>query len=364
MIPLRVPIESTAPLPFVARLRSRAASVDEKKHPLDVWLIDEDANQLCYQGPNGSLTISGIAADSVDGDVLFVDPNRNTAHRLIRAQSNHNTLLITERCDQLCVMCSQPPKSKHVDMFTFFEAASLLAPLGSIIGLSGGEPTLYKEQLLAYIRRVLQARPDIGFHVLTNAQHLSSDDIGLLSRLSPDAILWGVPLYSAQPAVHDEIVGKPGAFDTLIKSLGLLCRAGGRIELRTVIMGVNAGELPDLARFITAHLPFIDRWAIMQMENIGYGRKNWARLFYDSSRHFQPVAAALDIARSRGVDAFLYNFPLCTVPDAYRNLAPRTISDWKQKYLSQCEGCKLRNDCSGFFAWHPDEHGFSRFGLQ
>src|SRR5690606_40913863 len=60
------------------------------------------------------------------------------------ADSRHNTLLVTERCDQLSVMCSQPPKKQHTDLFPLLKQACLLAPKGATIGFSGGEPTLYQ----------------------------------------------------------------------------------------------------------------------------------------------------------------------------------------------------------------------------
>jgi hypothetical protein len=109
-------------------------------------------------------------------------------------------------------------------------------------------------------------------------------------------------------------------------------------------------------------LPFIRTWAIMQTENIGYGRMNWKTLFYDSSEGFDLVGYAIDIVRSRGIDARLYNFPLCTVPDAYRHVAPATISDWKRAYRKECEGCSLKAKCGGFFEWHPLDHGYGKLG--
>ena len=325
MIPLRLPAETNANAPFIARLRSPTTPSYGKSsaHPMDAWLRGQDGGQLTYETAGGPLTLRGIDAASADGDVLFVNPARATAHRLIRAASEHNTLLITERCDQLCVMCSQPPKSNHTDMFPFFEAAALLAPRGAIIGLSGGEPTLYKEQLFSFLKRVLRARPDLSFHILSNAQHFEEGDLEALAALPRSQLLWGIPLYAPDAETHDRIVGKPGAFHRLMPSLGLLCRAGARIELRTVVMKPNAAALSDLARLVIIRLPFVTQWALMQLENIGYGRKNWTELFFDNSAEFQPIAAALDIACSRGVEALLYNFPLCTVPAQYRHLAPR-----------------------------------------
>ena len=313
---------------------------------------------LCRTAEGETFSLAGAAPAEIDGDVLLVVPSRGLAHRLIRAGSRHNTFLVTERCDQLCVMCSQPPKARHVDMFPYLETAALLAPQGARIGLTGGEPTLYKDQLLGFLERTSSARPDLSFHVLSNAQHFAESDLERLRSLRDVPVLWGVPLYASRPELHDGIVGKAGAHDRTVESLALLCRAGAAVELRTVLLTENAAELPGLARLLTARLPFVEVWAIMQLENIGFGRKNWDGLFFDSSRDFAELAVALNYVRSRGIEALLYNFPLCTVPEAYRQLAPPTISDWKRRYLAVCEGCSERGRCGGFFEWYPEGRGF------
>ena len=146
----------------------------------------------------------------------------------------------------------------------------------------GGKPTLFKQQLFAFLARVLEKHADLSFHVLTNGQHFDEDDRDVMISLDQSRILWGVPLYSRDPAVHDQIVGKPRAQERLLENLAFLCRVGASIELGTVLMQPNAAALPRLARFITAMLPFIRIWAVMQTENIGYGRMNWKTLFYDS----------------------------------------------------------------------------------
>lgn len=315
-----------------------------------------------YVGEGGSLRILGIDPWEIDGDVLLVNPQRGTADRLIRRASPHNTFLVTERCDQLCLMCSQPPKKQHTDLFEHFERAAMLAPQGATIGISGGEPTLYKAELLGLLSRVMRERDDIRFHVLTNGQHFEDDDLADMLALDRDRIVWGVPLYAADADTHDEIVGKSGAHHRLLSGLAFLCRVGAQVELRTVLMRPNADGLPRLARFLTTSVPFIETWAIMQLENIGYARQNWKRLFYDSSAGFGVVGQAVDFVRSRGIDVQLFNFPLCTVPEAYRNLAPATISDWKRSYLEVCNNCGLRDKCGGFFEWHPREHGYAGVG--
>jgi His-Xaa-Ser system radical SAM maturase HxsC len=368
MIPLRLKANTAgATEPFVVRLgkipswlgKIRGSASEE----CEALLVDIDGDENLYSTRNWQFSISGIEANEADGDVLLVVPRQGLAHRLVRAASTHNTFLITERCDQLCVMCSQPPKQHHTDLFQQFETAALLAPLNSTIGISGGEPTLFKKQLLAMLVAVLNERPDIHFHVLTNAQHFENDDLATLKVLSKGGVLWGIPLYSPFAFQHDEIVGKGGAFARLFQSFSVLAKAGAAIELRTVAMKPNVETLPLLANTITRRLPWISAWAIMQLENIGYGRKNWDGLFFDNSAEFSSIGRALDIAHARGIDAQLYNFPLCTVPEEYRKYAPSTISDWKRKYLGTCTECSIRSRCGGFFEWYSEARGFARVGL-
>ena len=45
------------------------------------------------------------------------------------------------------------------------------------IGITGGEPTLFKDDLFHFLLSVSDARPDLRFHVLTNAQHFVDEDI-------------------------------------------------------------------------------------------------------------------------------------------------------------------------------------------
>jgi len=337
------------------------ASLD-RAHEADALIEQSDAGVL-VSSRTARAVIPGMTVAEMEGDVLLLQPARGVVQRLIRANSKHNTFLVTERCDQLCVMCSQPPKKTHVDMFRHFTAAAMLAPENATIGLSGGEPTLFKSELFRFLELCLTLRPDLSFHVLTNGQHFTEEDIDFLSAEATRRILWGVPLYSTAPETHDLLVGKVGAWEKLMDGLAILCRSGASIELRTVVMKENVGDLPGLASFIATHIPFAAPWAIMQLENIGFARNRWKDLFVDHSIDFAPIAEALDLARLRGIPATLYNFPLCTVPTPYRRFAPSTISDWKRRFEPRCEGCVARNFCGGFFEWHPFDASYERIGL-
>jgi His-Xaa-Ser system radical SAM maturase HxsC len=360
MIDLRLKID---PLPLDAPLvvRLREIPCDDATAD-DAILLDGSEGRREYDYNGFSLGVHTRTCESMDGDVLLLLPGQATAHRLIRASSEHNTFLVTEQCDQLCVMCSQPPKKYHNDMFEHFALAARLAPFGATIGISGGEPLLYKHRLFEMLSDAIAARPDIRFHVLTNAQHLETNDIEKIAAFGWDRVLWGVPLYSATPENHDRIVGKDGAFKLLERGLSILLRAGASVELRTVVLQQNWNDLPALASYISTRLGSISFWAVMQLERIGYGRMNWASSFKDTSVDFDPLARSIDIVTARGIQAWLYNFPACSVPQPYRPHAPSTISDWKRKYLDFCEPCSARETCGGFFQWYDHAEGFTALG--
>ncbi len=360
MISLSIQVE---PFPIVEPLIVRLQeSGTEARSQHDAVLLDIDGHRREYNFQGFSFVVRTPPDECIDGDVLLVLPGQTSAHRLIRASSHHNTLLVTEQCDQLCVMCSQPPKKYHTDLFDQFAVAAALAPQGAMIGISGGEPLLHKTRLFEMITKVAVERPDIRFHVLTNGQHLEPSDVETIFQLGRERILWGVPLYSANRNTHDRIVGKDGAFARLELGLVTLMRAGASVELRTVVLQQNWSDLPDLATFINTRLGFISVWALMQLERIGYGRMNWDSSFQDTSTEFEQIRRAVDIATARGIRTSLYNFPLCSVPPEYRDFAPSTISDWKRKYLEFCTDCGARGTCGGFFQWYSHNEGFAALG--
>ena len=292
--------------------------------------------------------------DEFDGDVVLCFPKQGRIERLFRSNSRYNTLTVTERCDQLCLMCSQPPRNTDDGWrFPLYEKAISLVPTGATICLSGGEPTLYKEQLLTMLENLATYRPDIRFHVLSNGQHFVPDDIPRLTALHDSLeILWGVPLYAPSPAMHEELVDKEGSFNTLMDNFFVLAATGANIELRTVVTAINVLELPALASFVAQHLSFIRYWAIMAMEPVGFAKANLNRLFFDHSVAPQPIHKTLDICSAQDVPVKLFNFPLCTVGYRYRKYCEQSISDWKRKYLDTCTGCTERSHCAGFFEWY------------
>jgi hypothetical protein len=114
MIPLVLPAKAGGSDRFITRL---CANRREDHSAQDSIYLESAGQVSLFSGERGLLQIEGCPSSELFGDIVVVDPQKKIVERLIRAQSLHNTFLITERCDQLCVMCSQPPKKFHIDRF-------------------------------------------------------------------------------------------------------------------------------------------------------------------------------------------------------------------------------------------------------
>lgn len=318
--------------------------------------VKEDDGKLNIITKFGSIELDK-PSDSIKNNIIICFPRSSKILRCFRADSVHNSLMLTERCDQLCVMCSQPPRKTNDEWrFSLFADAMLLAPLYAVFTLSGGEPTIYKNELFELLEKIADNRPDLSINILSNGQHLSSEDAERLTSIhSKLKVQWGIPIYSSDPDLHNQIVDKPGAFDRAMNAIYLIASTGGLIELRTVVMAPNALALPSLAKFIAKHLSFINYWALMAMEPIGFAKANLKDLLFDHSVANQPITRALEVCDVFGVDYKLFNFPLCTIKEKYRQNAVQSISDWKRKYLDICEMCELKSRCTGFFEWYSEK---------
>lgn len=289
------------------------------------------------------------------GEILIIYPKKKFIERFFRPSANSNTILLTENCDQKCLMCSQPPKNKDYLNFDMYEKACDLVPKETVIGISGGEPTLFKRDLFLMLRKILEKRPDINFHILSNGQHFEKSDISDLIAINSN-ILWGIPIYSSSEVIHDFIVGKKNAFSVLNDNLELLRSSGSRLEIRTVVMKNNINDLENIAINIYKNHNWLEVWAIMQLEKYGFAKINWENIFFDTSQSFEAIQKALIATKLYDINTKLYNFPYCTVPEFFKEMTVKSISDWKQKFIDECTGCNKKNNCCGFFEWYDGSY--------
>ena len=105
-----------------------------------------------------------------------------------------------------------------------------------------------------------------------------------------------------------------------------------------------------MAEFIYRNLPFVYHIAFMQMETTGLAEQNIEELWIDPYDYNKELETAVLNLAMRNMKVSIYNSQLCILPESIREYAKQSISDWKNIYLPDCDGCELKKGCAGFFA--------------
>jgi His-Xaa-Ser system radical SAM maturase HxsC len=293
-----------------------------------------------------------------DGDVVLLLPS-GTANVLYRRKSQHNTILATEQCNSLCLMCTQPPKEED-DSYRVKEILRLLELIDQgcqVLGISGGEPTLLGQNFIDILRKAKEYLPSTALHVLTNGRTFADIDFAAqVGNVAHPDLLLGIPLYSDIDEAHDYVVQANGAFDDTMRGFYNLAANGIAIELRVVIHALTYRRLPQLGRYIYRNLPFVSHIALMGMELFGFANQNFSELWIDPVEYApQLEEATLELAM-RGMPVSIFNHQLCTVPRSVWPFTRKSISDWKNVYLDACEACAVKSSCGGFFHSQGKRH--------
>lgn len=295
-----------------------------------------------------------------DGFIVAIEPSSGFVRTVYRPDSDHNILFATERCNSNCLMCSQPPQDRDdSDALTArnLELIELLDPPPSYLCITGGEPTLLGARLLSLVAALRDKLPSTTVHMLSNGRMFAwSEFTQAFAEVSHPNFSIGVPLYSDVAGDHDYVVQAKGAFDQTLMGLHQLARWAQRIEVRVVLHALTIRRLPQLAEFIYRNLTFVEHVALMGLETIGYTPRNLDQLWIDPNDYQRELREAVDVLRLRGMNVSIYNHQLCVLDRGLWKFAKKSISDWKNIYLDECNGCGARDQCGGFFQWATKTH--------
>lgn len=268
--------------------------------------------------------------------------------------SNDNTFFVTSKCNNRCLMCCQPPTIvDDIDMNLERNLAILDdAPVGiSDIGISGGEPTLMGDKLPFFIHKIRNKYPQAHIHILSNGRAFQNYDYTLtIKEAGGENLTVGIPLHSDYEKDHDLIAGANRAYEETMRGLYNLYNCGINIELRVVINKLNYKRLFQISEFIFKNLPFVSCVAFMSMEDIGYTIKNREIIWCEPIDYAEELAKAVLNLAEWNVDVSIYNVPLCLLRNSVWEYARKSISYWKNKYVSCCDGCAVKERCCGLFA--------------
>jgi His-Xaa-Ser system radical SAM maturase HxsC len=291
-----------------------------------------------------------------EGDVVLVNPD-GSINVLYEIKSLHNAIMTTERCNHRCIMCPQPPVLQENDKTEFnLKLLSLFDKNTLEIGLTGGEPTLIGNNLFVLIEYIKKHFPNTSISLLSNGVKFADYKYAQKLALTMHRDLQiDIPIFSDIDTEHNRIVGAKTFYKT-IEGLYNLAKFRQKIGLRIVVHKQTYKRLPQLSEFIYRNFPFVYHVAFMQMETVGLAEDNISELWIDPyDYNYELEEAVLHLAR-RNINVSIYNSQLCIMPESIRNYAKQSISDWKNIYLPECEGCILMKECAGFFASSENKH--------
>lgn len=288
-----------------------------------------------------------------EGDLVAIH-TEGAVNTLYRPASHHNFLLFTERCNSNCLMCSQPPKNRDDAEYLYWLYRSLIPQIPKDcfeLGITGGEPTLLGNMFFSLLEQLQSELPDTEIHCLTNGRSFAWPNMAhALGRMEYHQLMLGIPLYSDYYQQHDYIVQAKDAFNQTMQGLYNLAKYGQRIEIRIVLHKQTIPRLTRLAKFIYKNLPFVEHVAFMGLEHQGYTPYNIDKLWIDPVEYMQELSEAVNLLSDHGMRVSIYNSQLCLMPEELWKFNKRSISDWKNIYLDDCNRCAKAGDCGGLFA--------------
>lgn len=332
-------------------------------------LVCKDANSLstfgylatitetvAFKGKRKPYCIVDDITEFHEGDVVVI----NTKGEIIfvyEINSNHNALMATERCNHRCIMCPQPPILQEKDKTPFnLQLISLFNKNTQEIGITGGEPTLIGDNLFTLINHIKKVLPQTAISILSNGVKFAEKEYAMkLAKCRHQDLQIDIPLFSDIAEEHNRIVGAKTFYKT-VQGLYNLALFRQRIGLRIVVHKQTYKRLPQFADFIYHNFPFVAQVAFMQMETTGLAKENFDELWIDPYDYNNELREAVLLLADRGMKPYIYNAQLCVLPQEIRCYAQQSISDWKDIYIEECDGCALKGQCAGFFVSNRNAH--------
>jgi hypothetical protein len=179
-------------------------------------------------------------------------------------------LSVESPCHSRCLFCSIRTEEVRVDLDDGYHQGLLREitrgrALGAtVLRLNGIDPLSYPR-----VVDLLSAGTAAGYTaavVFTTGLPLADPDLAArVVAAMPPRRRFHLPIYGASPETHDPLVGRPGAFDLLLRAIdNLLARvAPDDLEVTTVLMRQNLADLPKVSALLRArgvtlhgHMPY------------------------------------------------------------------------------------------------------------
>lgn len=183
-----------------------------------------------------------------------------------------------------------------------------------------------------------------------------------------------IPLYGADPKIHDSITYIPGSFYRLSDNLKLISKLKIKLGLHVLVLKQNIYQLKEIFSFATKELNLKELylWQLIPM----YNKEDNSTKYYDCSVNYKTLADTLNSIADKDIELILFEFPQCVsglINNKSVRFAPRetalnlritessTILRKMDYTLKQntffCSKCKKKDECIGLFDEYLTKHG-------
>lgn len=288
-----------------------------------------------------------------DDDVLSID-NRGIVYEEYRTTSSDNAIVCTLQCNSNCFMCPCSEMSRRTSGICSLEELQELIRYiprtAPFITITGGEPTLLKNDFFGLFKTLQYEFNETKFLLLTNGRAFA--DYSFTQRFVeclPNNIRVGIPIYGYNEDTHDVITQTKGSFKQAVIGIHNLLHYNIETELRIVLTKQNINNMEKIARYIIKYFRGIACVNFMGLELMGNAAKNSEKVWLPFDEAFQKSKKAIRLLIGNGINTQLYNFPLCSVEPAYWEICAKSISDYKVEFGEECQECDLKEICGGVF---------------
>jgi MoaA/NifB/PqqE/SkfB family radical SAM enzyme len=227
--------------------------------------------------------------------------------------------------------------------------------------LSGGEPTLYRDRVIALCREATSKGVQF-IEIQTNAVLVDTDYAQALAEAGVTSAF--ISLLANTAEEHDRLAGLEGAFEPCLRGIDAFLEAGIRVALNPVIAFETQRMLPDYVDFVADRLPGVSSISCSAVQPHGRAATNHA-LLPDYAVLAESIRAALERAEEHGIE--LVN-PYCGVPlcIGWESASEQSVEAFEsrrggfdtvgldntgnKRQGEPCHRCVLRSRCGG--AWH------------
>lgn len=294
------------------------------------------------------------------------------SHNGAMVEDHHRTkglLRLTMACNERCSFCNVPaedyphstPPSEELDA----ELETFVATGQRTLTISGGEPTLYRQRLVQLVRNARQK----GLRFVELQTNAVLIDAGYAAELAAAGLTSTfVPLLSHRSELHDDLMGREGAFDDALHGIDALQDAGVLVTLNVVLTRPTEQLVAELVDFVAQRLVGVQSISLSAVQPHGRAARQ-LDLLPDYARLAPAVRAAQRRAKEHGIE--LLN-PYCGLPlcvgweddvercvEAIESAAsqgggfgevPGLDNRGDKRHGEPCGGCAWRTRCGG--AWH------------